>query len=121
VPVTRGFLDSRYRKGLEKQVPVTPGESFAADIMMKPTDYLFRKNHSIAVNVFTNNTEWMVPKGILPTDIEADCVASNVGAQAADCAKIILDWTTNKVRIVVPVVKGPKDPMELFDFGHVHS
>lgn len=118
VAVTRGFLDSRYRNGLAEQVPVEPGKSFLADVIMKPIDYVFRKGHSLALNVFTNNSEWMLPKGISPADVDAECAATS--ASPADCAKITLDWTSNKVRVVVPVVGGPKDPNDLFDFGHTN-
>ncbi len=119
VSVTRGFLDSRYRNGLSKQVLAEPNKSFSSTVTMKPTDYLFRKGHSIAVNFFTNNSEWMLPKVPLPTDLDPNCVAS--ASKPEECAKIILDWATNKVRIIIPVVDGPMDANDLFDYEHNHS
>ncbi|MFP5298880.1 MAG: CocE/NonD family hydrolase [Actinomycetota bacterium] len=118
IPVTRGFLDSRYREGLHKQVLVEPGKPFGATVDMKPTDYIFRKGHSVALNVFSSNVEWAVQKFPAATDIDPDCLVSSTSA--AECGEIYLEWDTNKVRVVLPVVNPPKNPMDLFDFDHAH-
>jgi len=121
IPVTRGFLDSRYRNGLAKQVPITPDKAFGATVTMKPQDYLFRKGHSIALNIMSENVEWALPKAPDPTGSQ-DCLANAADADAAqDCAKFNVIWKTNKVRVILPIVGGPKDPMDLFDFRHQHG
>jgi X-Pro dipeptidyl-peptidase len=117
IPVTRGFLDSRYRNGLSKQVLVEPGKAFLATVTMKPTDYIFRKDHSIGLNVFSENVEWAVSKN--PADsIDPACFTSQ--ADPGDCARFYLEWDTNKIRVILPVVNGPRNANDLFNFEHQH-
>lgn len=118
VPVTRGFLDSRYRNGLGKVSMVEPGKPFGATVTMKPTDYLFRKGHSIGLNFFSENVEWAVPKRLDQDAIDTDCLIQS--ATPADCVYFYLEWDTNKVRLTLPVVDGPAKAIDLFDFKHVH-
>jgi predicted acyl esterase len=122
VPVTRGFLDSRYRNGLAKQVPIEPNKEFGATVIMKPQDYVFRKGHSIALNIMTENIEWALPKSPDPVPL-SECIAAANGDAAASqaCAKFNIIWNTNKVRVILPIVGGPKNPMDLFDYKHQHE
>jgi hypothetical protein len=120
VSVTRGFLDSRYRNSLAKQVPLKPNKEFGATVVMKPQDYVFQKGHSIALNVMTENIEWVLPKAA-DTNGAPECVSSNTGPEAQGCAKFNIIWNTNKVRVILPIVNGPKNPMDLFDFKHQHG
>ena len=121
VPVTRGFLDSRYRNGLAKQVPIEPDKEFGATVALKPVDYVFRKGHSIALNIMSENVEWVLPKTPDPLGSQ-DCLAGAGDPGAAQaCAKFNVIWNTNKVRLILPVVGGPKNPMDLFDMSlHNH-
>lgn len=119
IPVTRGFLDSRYRHGLHKQVMVEPGKPFQATVTMKPVDYTFNKGHSIALNVFSENVEWAVSKHPDQDAIDADCLISS--PTPAPCNFFFLEWDTNKVRVKLPIVDGPKDAVKLFDFAHKHG
>jgi len=121
IPVTRGFLDSRYRNGLAEQVPLEPGKEFGATVVMKPQDYVFRKGHSIALNIMTENIEWAVSKAPDPMGSQ-DCLASASGPEDAQlCAKFNIIWNTNKNQVILPIVNGPKDPMDLFNFKHQHG
>ncbi|HYP24845.1 MAG TPA: CocE/NonD family hydrolase C-terminal non-catalytic domain-containing protein, partial [Actinomycetota bacterium] len=110
VGVTRGFLDSRYRNGLDKEVEVTPGESFGATIVMKPQDYVFRKGHVIGLQIATEILEWHVPKA------PATCEGADP-ATPDDCAMFQIDWTESQTRLSLPIVDPPRDLDRLF---HVH-
>src|SRR5437763_3023972 len=44
--VTRGWLDSRYRDGLSKEVPLKVDKPFGLSIQLKPTDWTFGRSHS---------------------------------------------------------------------------
>jgi X-Pro dipeptidyl-peptidase len=112
VGVTRGFLDSRYRNGLDKEVDVTPGESFGATVVMKPQDYVFRKGHIIGLQIATEITEWHVPKPPAP----CEQVPPDTNKPDA-CAIFHIDWEDSQTRLVLPIVNGPKNPMDLFDLG----
>ena len=59
--VTRGWLDSRYRKSLAKREPWKPGLN-GATIVAKPQDYVFRKGHAIGLLIMGEQSEWVVPK-----------------------------------------------------------
>lgn len=110
VGVTRGWLDSRYREGLDKTVDIAdPDKPFLMNVTAKPVDYTFRKGHNIGLNIQTEMNEWVVPK----PNSEATCTTG--------CPFIDIDWVNAKTRIIVPVVNAPKDPMDLFDFNAMHS
>ncbi len=108
--VTRGFLDSRYRNGLDKQVPLKPGKPFRATIVEKPTDYVFKKGHHIALNFSTEILEWALPKPY-------NCAGAS---NQADCVNVEVLWKEGKTRVVLPIVDAPKDVRDLFTFGHHH-
>ena len=117
VAVTRGFLDSRYRDGLSKQVPIKPGQLFESTTALKPTDYTFKAGHYIGLNIQTEILEWMVPKPY------PNCDGSLPNPQDLDqdsCATFTIDWENARTRLVVPVVNAPKNPAKLFDAGHHH-
>ncbi len=61
VPVTRGWLDTRYRNGLSK-AETGDGKSIRVSVPAKPTDWTFRKGHRIALVLQTSSAEWVVPK-----------------------------------------------------------
>ncbi len=102
--VTRGWLDSRYRRDLATPLDVVPGESFGMRVVEKPQDYTFRKGHLIGLVVQTEIDEWSLPKAY------AEC-------SSADCATVRVDWEQGKTRVVLPVVDAPTDPAALFDAG----
>ncbi|HEX2196243.1 MAG TPA: CocE/NonD family hydrolase C-terminal non-catalytic domain-containing protein, partial [Actinomycetota bacterium] len=120
VGVTRGFLDSRYRNGLHKEVDVTPGKSFGSKIVMKPQDYVFRKGHVIGLQIASEILEWHVPKPPPGCDsVDPGSFNPNNATPQAQCAFFRIDWDKSQTRLVLPVVNAPKDPMDLFDLaGH---
>ncbi|MDP3712284.1 MAG: CocE/NonD family hydrolase [Mycobacteriales bacterium] len=61
VAVTRGWLDTRYEKGLDKQRLSAPGAR-AHGVTLKPTDYTFTRGHRIALVVSGEQAEWVIPK-----------------------------------------------------------
>jgi X-Pro dipeptidyl-peptidase len=61
VPVTRGWLDTRYSGGLDAARP-GDGTQIRASMEAKPTDWTFRKGHRIALVVQTASLEWIVNK-----------------------------------------------------------
>ncbi|MDQ3951430.1 MAG: hypothetical protein M3279_00485, partial [Actinomycetota bacterium] len=114
VGVTRGFLDSRYRNGLHKEVEVTPGKSFDSTIVMKPQDYVFRKGHIIGLQIATEILEWHVPKAPAP------CAAPDPN-DPDQCATFRIDWTEGQTRLLLPIVDAPRDLGDLFDLMHQHD
>jgi predicted acyl esterase len=61
VAVTRGWLDTRYEKGLDKQRPQAPGKR-SHTVTAKPMDYTFERGHRIALIVSGEQAEWVIPK-----------------------------------------------------------
>jgi predicted acyl esterase len=108
VGVTRGWLDSRYRKSLSRQVSIPASGSFGMTIRTKPTDYVFSRGHQVGFNVQTEINEWSIPKPY--------------PCQSAGCPQIAIDWAKARTRLILPVVDPPRDPATLFELGgHAHS
>jgi predicted acyl esterase len=127
---TRGFLDSRYRNGLGKQVDVEPGKPFSATVVTKPQDYVFKKGHYIALNVQTEIIDWMMPKAYPGCDSlkapssppgSVDELQKETDKQSR-CTRFEIEWTQNKSQLILPVVNAPSNPNDLFDQtgGHDH-
>ena len=106
--VTRGWLDTRYRQGLDKQVLLNPNMPFQATVVENPQDYVFRKGHHIGLNFSTEINEWSLPKPY-------DCAAAS---DPAACLNVEVKWLEGKTQVILPIVNAPKDPMDLFDFNH---
>jgi X-Pro dipeptidyl-peptidase len=62
VAFTRGWLDSRYRNGLDREVIATPGQSFDQNLSLKPTDYTVRAGHQVILLMSTETLEWAKSK-----------------------------------------------------------
>jgi predicted acyl esterase len=62
VALTRGWLDSRYRDGLDHEVPSTAGRSTQMDVALFPTDYTVRKGHRLVLLVQPEDVDWAFPK-----------------------------------------------------------
>lgn len=62
VAATRGWLDSRYRHGLEQEELLAPGRPFSEDLALKPTDYTFQAGHRIVLLISTETLEWAKSK-----------------------------------------------------------
>jgi X-Pro dipeptidyl-peptidase len=107
VAITRGWLDSRYRNGLDKPVPIEdPTKAFGMTVVAKPTDYTFRKGDFIGLNIQTEINEWSVPKVAPCTD--------------PSCPFVDINWVEGKTRLIIPVVNGPKKADALFDHAGHH-
>ena len=103
VAATRGWLDSRYRDGLDHQVPVTPGEPFETTVATKPTDYVFRAGHRIVLLVQTETLEWATAKPY-------------PGCDDPGCATFRVLYEDGRTSLTIPVVGEVTDPRSLF--GH---
>jgi X-Pro dipeptidyl-peptidase len=114
--VTRGFLDTRYRNGLHKQVMLDPTKPFQVTVTAKPVDYTFKKGHYIGLQIQTEIIDWMVAKPYPGCDTAPDpLVAGN------NCLNFETLWEEGRTRLILPVVNGPKNAMKLFDFGAGHD
>ncbi len=118
VAVTRGWLDTRYRKSLSKQVDVEVGKPFQTTVIAKPTDYTFKKGHYIALNIQTEQNEWMVPKPYVGCD---DLPEPSPG-DTDNCLYVRINWEEAKTRVILPIVDAPKNSLKLFmPPGHDHG
>jgi len=59
--ISRGFLNLRYREGLEAERPMPAGRFVRATATFSPQDHTVRAGHRIAVVVAGSNTVWAVP------------------------------------------------------------
>ena len=88
-PITRGWLDSRYRDGLDHEVPQVPGRSTHMNVKLFPTDYTVRKGHRLALLVQTEDVDWAVAKPYpTPTD-----------------PTVQVDWSKGQSWLSLPVVR----------------
>ncbi len=53
--LTDGILRARYREGLDRQVPMIPGEVYCLDIDLVATSNVFRAGHRIRLEVSSSN------------------------------------------------------------------
>jgi predicted acyl esterase len=122
--VTRGWLDSRYRDGLEKQVMLEPGKPWLADVTLKPTDYTFLAGHYFGLNIQTEINEWSIPKPYPGCDVvpNAPDPTNPTGVtKQKSCATFFINWEEAKTRVILPIVDAPKNIESLFHpIGHEH-
>lgn len=59
--ISRGFMNPRYRNGLEKGVDLVPGEPFNVSFSLSPADHVVPAGHRIAVAVASSSLVWAVP------------------------------------------------------------
>jgi X-Pro dipeptidyl-peptidase len=60
-PITRGFLNLRYRNGLASEVPTPVGDLYRARVTFSPQDHTVRAGSRLALIVAGSNTVWAVP------------------------------------------------------------
>ena len=118
VGITRGWLDSRYRNGLDQQELIEPGKLWQADISAMPTDYTFLAGHYLGLNIQTEINEWSLPKpypgcNVAPQPPSDPTNPTSVTKQDS-CATFLIDWEKAKTRVILPVVDAPKNPANLF-------
>ncbi len=118
VAITRGFLDSRYRNGLDKPQEMKSNVPFSATVVAKPTDYVVKKGHLLWLNFQTEIAEWAVPKQYPGMCDHPD--QSSTDTTGAACGDFTVLWEEGKTQLILPVVNGPKNPHDLFAGGHHH-
>jgi predicted acyl esterase len=118
VGITRGWLDSRYRNGLDKQEELVPGKPWLADITGKPVDYTFLAGHFIGLNIQTEINEWSIPKPYPGCEVVPEAPSDPTNPTSVtkkeSCATFFINWEEAKTRIILPVVDAPKNPSSLF-------
>jgi len=62
IALTRGWLDSRYRDGLDHEMMSKPGHSTAMNVALFPTDYTVRKGHRLVLLVQSEDLDWAIAK-----------------------------------------------------------
>ena len=61
VPITRGFLNLRYRDGLARAEAMPVGEPTAVSVTFKNQDWTVKAGHRIALVLESSNSAWAVP------------------------------------------------------------
>ena len=61
VPITRGFLNIRYRDGLAKEVAAPVDTPYKAAVTFLPQDWVVQKDHRLVVVVASSNVVWGIP------------------------------------------------------------
>jgi X-Pro dipeptidyl-peptidase len=93
VALTRGWLDSRYRHGLDHEVLSPAGASTRTDIRLFPTDYTVRKGHRLVLLVQTEDLEWAIAK-------------PDPGDQT-----VRVDWSRGQSWLTLPVVSSARSAL----------
>jgi X-Pro dipeptidyl-peptidase len=88
VALTRGWLDSRYRDGLDHEVPMTPNALTSMSIALFPTDYTVRKGHRLVLLVQSEDLDWAIAK---PDPARTD-------------PTVLIDWNRARSSLTLPVV-----------------
>ncbi len=60
-PITRGFLNLRYRNGLEREEPVPVNTPVTATVAFSPQDTIIPAGHAIGLILASSNAVWAVP------------------------------------------------------------
>ena len=60
--ISRGFLNTRNRNGLDASDELTPGQSYVAPAPIWDVDYQVPKGHRLGVAVLSSNAIWAVPE-----------------------------------------------------------
>jgi X-Pro dipeptidyl-peptidase len=61
VPISRGFLNLRYRDGLASAEPMPAGEPTPVTVTFKNQDWTVKSGHRIALVIESSNSAWAVP------------------------------------------------------------
>ena len=94
VAVTRGWLDTRYEAGLERQRPQGAGTRTDV-VVLKPMDYTFRKGHRIALLISGDELDWVAP-------------ATSTDAPCATCQSFSISLGKGGSSLTLPVVYSSK-------------
>ncbi len=66
--ISRGFLNSRYRRGLDQNEDLEPDELYRAPIRFIDNDWVIPAGHRIGVAVMSSNLWWAVPDDVRSTN-----------------------------------------------------
>jgi X-Pro dipeptidyl-peptidase len=95
VAATRGWLDSRFRHGLDQEQLLAPGKPFSENLALKPTDYTFRAGHRIVLLISTETLEWAKSKVYdLPTTDPT----------------VTIDYTRGQSYLTLPATRSDRRP-----------
>jgi X-Pro dipeptidyl-peptidase len=61
VPVSRGFLNLRYRHGVTKSETMPTGTPFTANVRLAPQDWTVKAGHRLGLYVAGSNLAWALP------------------------------------------------------------
>ncbi len=61
VPISRGFLNLRYRGGLASPEPMPAGEPTPVTVTFKNQDWTVERGHRIALVIASSNAAWAIP------------------------------------------------------------
>jgi predicted acyl esterase len=59
--ISRGFLNARYRDGLEVGKDLVPNEEYRATVRFIDNDWVVKAGHRIAIALMSSNVWWAVP------------------------------------------------------------
>lgn len=59
--ISRGLMNPRYRRGLERGEDLVPGEEYTVAFDLLPTDHVVARGHRIALALSSSNAFWAVP------------------------------------------------------------
>ena len=97
--ISRGFLNTRNRNGLDKSEELPADQSYVAPVAIWDVDYLVPKGHSIGVTVQSANAVWALP--------EDDSAATNT--LAVDGASWLdLPLSQGAASLINPDAKDPR-------------
>ncbi len=86
--MSRGFLNARYRDGMEQGKDLAPGETYHATVEFIDNDWVVKAGHRIGVAVMSSNTWWAI------SDPER-------------AANTVLHDAAHPSALVLPIVGGP--------------
>ncbi|MFN2545662.1 MAG: CocE/NonD family hydrolase [Actinomycetota bacterium] len=87
--VSRGFLNARYRNGLDYGQDLTPGAKYHAVVRFIDQDWVLKAGHRIAVALMSSNVHWAL-------------------SDPLRAANTIYHDAANPSSLVLPVVGGPE-------------
>ncbi len=106
--ISNGIIRASSREGLEKRVPIEPGEVYEYRIAMQPTSNLFKEGHRIRLEVSSSNFPHYARN--LNTGAEF-----GFSADMQTARQTILHDPEHHSRIILPIVTAPMDAARLSD------
>ena len=86
--MSRGFLNARYRNGLERGEDLVPGQTYRTTVSFIDNDWVVKAGHRIGVAVMSSNAWWAV-------------------SDAQRATNTVLHDADHPSALVLPLVGGP--------------